>query len=243
MATIAIYSSKGGVGKTTFAANLAWCSATQSERSTLLWDLDHSGGASFMLGHEPEARSRLDLLFERGADARRKVHNTDWDNLDLLPADSSLRGLDRKLARLSSRKRIADIARKLSRNYDRIILDCPPVLNEISDSALRAADLVIVPMPPSPLSKRAFDTVVEQVKACSKPHPPILPVLSMMDMRRKLHREAREANPEWPAIPFASAAEQAAVRQAPVGSFAKSSPTAKAFTKLWAAIERKLIWR
>lgn len=243
MATIAIYSAKGGVGKTTFAANLAWCSAAHSKHPTLLWDLDHSGGATFLLGHEADSSSRAKLLFERGADARRKVRETQWPGLDLLPADDSLRLLDRQLARMTGKRRIAEIAAKLGKHHQRIIMDCPPVFNELSDRALRAADLVIVPLPPSPLSKRAFDKVVEQVKACSRPHPPILPVLSMMDMRRKLHREAREANRDWPAIPFSSAAEQSAVRRAPVGSFAPSSPTAKAFDRLWAAIERKLIWR
>jgi chromosome partitioning protein len=49
MATIAVYSSKGGVGKTTLAVNLAWASATLSSRRTLLWDLDAQGGASFIL--------------------------------------------------------------------------------------------------------------------------------------------------------------------------------------------------
>ena len=105
---------------------------------------------------------------------------------------------------------------------------------------MRAADLVIVPLPPSPLSKRAFELVVDEVRGSGKKHPPILPVLSMLDMRRSLHKEAREENPRWPVVPLASAIEQCAVEQKPVGAFAPRSPAARAFAQLWTAIERKL---
>ena len=105
---------------------------------------------------------------------------------------------------------------------------------------MRAADLVIVPLPPSPLSTRAFDLVVKEVRNSGKKHPPILPVLSMIDMRRSLHRDAREANPKWPVVPFASAIERCAVECKPVGAFAPRAPAARAFAQLWTAIERKL---
>lgn len=82
--------------------------------------------------------------------------------------------------------------------------------------------------------------VVAEVAAKPRNHAPILPVLSMLDMRRNLRRAAREANPKWPAIPQASAVEQCAVRQKPVGAFAPSSPASIAMHSLWTAIERKL---
>ena len=50
----------------------------------------------------------------------------------------------------------------------------------------------------------------------------------------------REANPNWPAIPLASAVEQCAVERKPVGAFAPRSPAARAIAGLWTAIERKL---
>ena len=114
------------------------------------------------------------------------------------------------------------------------------MLNEVSAQVMRAADLVIVPLPPSPLSARAFEVVVEEVRGQGKRHPPILPVLSMLDLRRSLHKEARAANPKWPAIPLASAVEQCAVERRPVGAFAPRSQAARAIAQLWAAIERKL---
>ncbi|MGB7374352.1 ParA family protein [Pontixanthobacter sp.] len=240
MATVAVYSVKGGVGKTTLAANLAWCSAAISCRETLLWDLDASGGAAFLLGVDPKKKKRVTSVFSQEYDPHRLIRATGHSRLDVLPADESIRALDRQLMKIGKRKRLAKLGAGLSKKYDRIVLDCPPVLNELSAQIMRACDLVIVPLPPSPLSTRAFDLVAQEVKSAIQPHPPILPVLSMIDMRRTLHREARAQASDWPVIPLASAAEQCAVRQQPVGVFAPRSPSAQSFAQLWTAIERKL---
>ncbi|MEM8726179.1 MAG: ParA family protein [Pseudomonadota bacterium] len=240
MASIAIYSVKGGVGKTTFAVNLAWCAANISRRKTLLWDLDASNGSGFLLGVDPKKKRTAESVFAADREPQKLIQKTSYDNLSLLPADESIRTLDRQFDRLGKRKRLAKLSEALSKDYDRIVFDCPPVLNEISTQVMRAADLVIVPLPPSPLSARALDLVVAEVRGSGKGHPPILPVMSMVDMRRTLHREAREANPKWPVVPLASAIEQCAVERKPVGEFAPRSPAARAFAQLWTAIERKL---
>lgn len=240
MAVIAIYSVKGGVGKTTIAANLAWFSATVSCRKTLLWDLDAAGGAGFLYGLKEPKAGRAKSVFAQDADPEKVIRKTDFDRLDILPADESLRDLDSIFARIGKKKRLAKLTAAMTKRYERIIFDCPPVLNEISAQVVRAADAVIVPLPPSPLSARAFELVTREIRQHAKVHPPILPVLSMVDMRRNLHREAREANPGWPVIPQASAVEQCAVRQQPVGAFAPTSPAMLGFRQLWTAIERKL---
>jgi cellulose biosynthesis protein BcsQ len=243
MASIAIYSVKGGVGKTTFAVNLAWCAAEISRRKTLLWDLDASNGSGFLLGIDPQKKRSAGSVFAAESSPQKLIQHTAWPNLDLLPADESIRTLDREFSRIGKKKRLAKLTEALGRDYDRIVFDCPPVLNEVSAQVMRAADLVIVPLPPSPLSARAFELVVEEVRGSGKTHPPILPVLSMLDLRRTLHRETREAQPKWPMVPLASAIEQCAVRRQPVGAFAPRSPAARAFAQLWTAIERKLAKR
>jgi cellulose biosynthesis protein BcsQ len=240
MASIAIYSVKGGVGKTTFSVNLAWCAAAISRRETLLWDLDAANGSGFLLGVDPHTKRTATSVFNRGRDPSKLIQKTAFSGLHLLPADESIRTLDRQFDRIGKKRRLAKLAHQLGKEYDRILFDCPPVLNEISAQVMRAADLVIVPLPPSPLSARALDQVVEAVRGSGKRHPPILPVMSMIDMRRTLHREAREAHPNWPVVPLASAIEQCAVRRQPVGAFAPRSPAARAFAQLWTAIERKL---
>ncbi|MFY7745350.1 MAG: ParA family protein [Erythrobacter sp.] len=240
MASIAVYSVKGGVGKTTLAVNLAWAAASISRRRTLLWDLDASNGSGFLLGVDAGRKHSADSMFGEKSDPAKLIRPTAYQGLDLLPADESIRDLDRQLDRLGKKKRVAKLTEALGKTYDRIIFDCPPVLNELSAQIMRAADLVIVPLPPSPLSARAFEAVVEEVRGSGKGHPPILPVLSMLDLRRSLHKAAREANPTWPAIPLASAVEQCAVERRPVGAFAPRSPAARAIAQLWTGIEKKL---
>ena len=240
MATIAIYSVKGGVGKTTLAVNLAWASATLSNRKTLLWDLDASNGSGFLLGVDARKKRSAESIFASGSDPAKLIRPTGYPGLDLLPADESIRALDRQLGLLGKKKRLARLTQGLGQSYDRIILDCPPVLNELSAQIIRAADLVIVPLPPSPLSARAFDVVAAEVRANGKHHPPILPVLAMVDLRRALHKAVRDANPAWPVIPLASVVEQCAVECRPVGAIAPRSPASRAMAQLWTAIERKL---
>ena len=82
--------------------------------------------------------------------------------------------------------------------------------------------------------------VQEEVEAAGKKAPPIMPVFSMVDRRRTLHREAVANHPDWPVIPAASAIEQCASQQAPVGAFAPRSPALRAFRKLWTDVERRL---
>ena len=106
---------------------------------------------------------------------------------------------------------------------------------------MRAADAIIVPLIPSPLSRRALEDVVQHLDREHKGHGPILPVFSMVDRRRTLHRAALEAEPDWPVIPMASAVEQMAVHRAPVGAFAGESAAGQAFTALWRGIEARLV--
>jgi chromosome partitioning protein len=76
MRSIAIYSLKGGVGKTTLAVTLAWAAATLSSRRTLLWDLDAQGAASFMLGGEQAASEEARAVFSRDVTPAKLVHAT-----------------------------------------------------------------------------------------------------------------------------------------------------------------------
>lgn len=239
MKVVAVYNLKGGVGKTTLAVNMAWCAATLSARRTLLWDLDPQGGATFLLGSSPTAE-KARSVFAKDIEPSRLITATGIERLSLLPADRSLRSLDQLLFSLGKRKRLAKLLEGMAATYERIILDCPPGLTETSEQVMRAADVILIPVIPSPLARRAFDDAVEHLHQHHAGQAAILPVFSMADRRRALHKAALEEQPEWPVIPMASVVEQMSARRKPVGAFAGASPAAKSFTFLWRAVERKL---
>jgi cellulose biosynthesis protein BcsQ len=241
MAVIGVYSVKGGVGKTTISVDLAWRSAAMSGHRTLLWDLDPQGGAGFLLGHDDRQVHRAVSVFQRDGRPRDLIVPTPYDQLSLLQSDESMRSLTVALARIGHRRRLSNLTALLSHEYQRIILDCPPVLNEISDQILSAADLLIVPLPASPLASRALATIRKELLRNHQRHPPILPVLSMYDGRRRLHREVRGgAASAWPIVPMASAVEQTAVRRMPIGAFANWSDASRSLQRVWDEVECKL---
>ena len=239
MATVAIYSMKGGVGKTTVAVNLAWASA-QAKRRTLLWDLDGQAAATFILADKMRPRDNARAVIEKDIAPEKLIEPTGVPLLDILPGDASLRTLDTLFTEMDRKKRILKLTEQLQGRYDRIILDCPPGLGSTSEQIIRGAALIVSPLIPSALSRRALDEVREHLNQHHGDRTAIMPVFNMVDRRRLAHRAALEADPGFPVIPMASAVEQMADRHAPIGAYSPKSAAAQAFTQLWIDIERRL---
>ena len=238
MATIAVYSAKGGVGKTSLAVNLAWAAASLSSRRTLLWDLDAQAAASFILAPERTAGDEARAVIERDVAPERLIVPTALPGVDLLPADASLRTLDLLFAEIGAKKRLRRIGEALERRYDRVVIDCPPGLGLTAEQVMRGASLILLPSIPSALSERAAQEVRHQLGLRRKEGPQLLPIFNLVDRRRAAHVRALADAPDRPAIPMASAIEQMAVRHAPVASYAPRSPAARAIADLWVRIER-----
>lgn len=237
---IGVYSSKGGVGKTTLAVNLAWASAAISKRNTLLWDLDAQGAASYIVGQEPLGGAVRKRIVDND-DLTSLIRPTSYERLDVLGADRSLRHLDRDFHELGKPRRLAKVAEALGATYDRVIIDCPPGLTDTSDQMLRASDLIVVPVIPAPLSRRALDTIVEYMGRKERTKVVLAPVFSMVDRRRLAHRRELEEHPAWPVIPMASAYERVSLECAPIGALLPpSSPPVEAVADLWRRLEKAL---
>ena len=122
-----------------------------------------------------------------------------------------------------------------------MIIDCPPGLTDTSEQVLRAAEIVIVPLIPSPLSQRALDAIRDYLERKDGPQVVIAPVFSMVDRRRQQHVGELARHPTWPIIPMASAFERVSIERAPVGEFMpRSSEPVQRIVQLWRRIEQAL---
>lgn len=241
MALLAVYSPKGGVGKTSLAVNLAWSAAALSSRRTLLWDLDAQGAASRILAADRKPGKPARAVIERDVAPEELILETSVRGLDILPADSSLRTLDIVFDGIGAKKRMLRIGEMLQKRYDRVIVDCPPGLGATAEQIIRSASLIVVPLIPSTLSTSATAELTDYLSDRRSGGPSVMPVFNLVDRRRASHRAALAATPGQPAIPMASAIEQMADRHAPLGVYAPRSPGARAIATLWTRVERELI--
>ena len=239
MKTLATYSIKGGVGKTSAAVNLGALAAADGLR-TVLWDLDPQGAASFLFRIKPKVKGGGRRLI-RDKEPLAVMKGTDVEGLDLLPADFSYRNLDLELDR--RKKPLAGVRRVLAElegDYDLAILDCPPSISLVSENVFSAADLLLVPLVPATLSVRTLDQLRRFLAGVEQPAPDVLAFFSMVDRRKKLHRELVESLPsELPgvagvAIPNASVVELMGLEREPVVTSAPRHKAAQAYAELWA---------
>ena len=144
---LGIVNQKGGVGKTTTAINLAACLALDGLK-ILLVDCDPQANASSGLGiqRDDNRNSIYDVLMGDVA-AAQILLPTEIANLTLLPGSKNLTGANIELASAEDRAtRLRSALEPLQKNYDLIILDCPPALDLLTLNSLAAADSLIVPM-------------------------------------------------------------------------------------------------
>ncbi len=247
MKILGVYNIKGGVGKTATAINVAWLAA-QEGRRTLVWDLDPQGAASFYFRIKPKIKIGAKGLIKGKRELDDMVKGTDFDNLDLLPADFSYRHMDLLLDdRNKPTKRLQRLLQPLSGEYDLIVLDCPPSISLVSENIFHAADLLMVPMIPTTLSVRTLHQLDDFLKDKNWLYQlKLLPFFSMADRRKSMHKEIMSGLAEsYPDlldvyIPYASDVERMGVHRAPLGSYAPNSPAGKAYQGLWEKVREFL---
>jgi len=243
---LATYNIKGGVGKTATAVNLAYLAAADGYR-VLLWDLDPQAAATFLFRIRPRVKGGGKALIAGKRPMDDAIKATDFDNLDLLPADFTYRNLDLHLDNeRKSATRLRNLLSPLQHEFDLVVLDCPPGISLLSENVLRAADLLLIPLIPTTLSVRTLDQLTEFVADMDRRRPAILAFFSMVDRRKRLHREIAEELPgkrddvAVTAIPTLSAVERMSVQRAPVTAAAPRSQASGYYRELWRETRTKL---
>lgn len=242
MNVLALYSIKGGVGKTSSAVNLAYAAARNGHR-VLVWDLDPQGASSYYFRIKPKIKGGSKKLIAGKHELDDLIKGTDFENLDLLPADFSFRNLDLVLnAKKKPTQQLKKLLKPLAEEYDFIFLDCPPNISLLSEAVFEAADILLSPIIPTTLSLRTFEQLEKFIKDNDLDKLALVPFFSMVDRRKKMHRDIMagliESHPDilTAAIPYASDIERMGLERMPLGGYIKKSQSIAAYNALWQEI-------
>lgn len=222
MRTRVVFNQKGGVGKSSIAVNLAAISAYQGFK-TLLIDLDPQANSSqYLLGDDatysadkPALEPNIENYFEemlgttqskgllsnaigsilknRAKGLQSYVHSSPFKNLDVIPASPTLGALAYALESKHKIYKLRDALQQLDEEYERVYIDTPPAFNFFTLSALIAADRVLIPFDCDVFSKRALQTLIENVIETQDDHNDRLEiegiVVNQFQAQAKLPRE------------------------------------------------------
>jgi chromosome partitioning protein len=238
MKTIALYSIKGGVGKTAAAVNLSYLSSLLST-PTLICDLDPQGASSYYFRIAASKKYNSDKFLKGDKKIYQHIKATDFENLDLLPSDFSYRNLDIELSEEKKpQKKLKKNMAELGEDYRFVFFDCPPNLTLLSESVFAASDVVIVPLIPTTLSIRTYIQLKDFFEANKLDSSKILPFFSMVEKKKKLHRDIIDEfrNTQGfltQTIPYNSEVEKMGIYRAPLNAVLPNSPASKAYRNLW----------
>jgi chromosome partitioning protein len=247
MRTIAVINQKGGCGKTTVSINLASALADEGKR-TLLVDMDPQGHCAVGLAVPDEQIEQgiYDVLLSSRRGEPVKLTEVLWeisDNLELAPASIDLAAFEQQTNGMTDRENcLRDVLAIVAKDYDYVIIDCPPAVSLLTFNALRASADVIVPVETGYFSlhglSRQLDTLSILCKQCSQ-HINVMVLASMYDIRTKMGREILaelrknfSGRMFWTVVNFNTKLKEAASLGQPISEYDPASRGHKDFQSL-----------
>lgn len=188
---IAVVNQKGGVGKTTTAVNLV-AALGLAGKKTLLIDCDPQGNSTSGYGIDKRKlqHSAYGLLIGSYS-AEQAIINTNFKNVDIIPADMNLAAAEVEMVEIENRhNQLKMTLASVVNNYDYIFVDCPPSFGLVPVNALVAADTVLVPMQCEYYAMEGLSQLMTSIRQVKRLYNPTLElegvVLTMYDGRLNL---------------------------------------------------------
>ena len=179
---IAMCNQKGGVGKTTSSINIAGA-LSQYGRRVLIVDFDPQGASTVGLGINANAveDTVYTALFNPRMDVHTVIQHTDFENLDIMPANIDLSAAEVQLVTEVGREQVlAGVLRQVKDEYDVIIIDCQPSLGLLTVNALTAADGVIIPVAAEFFALRGVALLMQSIEKVQSRINPSLEVYGVL---------------------------------------------------------------